>query len=72
MTELKPCPFCGSIDIYAYEPTVYEVGNDASVECQECGAEIRASTLKMAIAKWNRRERNERRSQIETEDKDML
>lgn len=58
MTEkLRPCPFCGSTEIHIYEPTAYEVGNDASVNCENpiCGAEVRASTLKMAIAKWNRR-----------------
>lgn len=54
---LKPCPFCGSVDINTYEPTIYEVGNDASVRCQDpsCGVEVRAPTLKMAVAKWNRR-----------------
>jgi Lar family restriction alleviation protein len=57
MTDLRPCPFCGSTEIYAYEPTMYEMGNDASVNCENpiCGAEVRGCTLKEAIAKWNRR-----------------
>ena len=54
---LKPCPFCGSIEIHTYEPTIYERGNDASVNCENptCGAEVRGDMLKEAIAKWNRR-----------------
>lgn len=54
---IKLCPFCGSTEMHAYEPTIYEMGNDASVNCEDptCGAEIRGKTLKEAIAKWNRR-----------------
>lgn len=57
MTELKPCPFCRCAEIHTYEPTMYELGNDASVSCENpiCGAEVRGSNLKIAIAKWNRR-----------------
>jgi len=57
MTELKPCPFCGSTEIHTYEPTMYEIGNDASVNCENpiCEAEVRGRTLQEAIAKWNRR-----------------
>lgn len=57
MTELKPCPFCGSDEIHTYSPGPYETGNDASVSCENpiCGAEVRGDTLKEAIAKWNRR-----------------
>ena len=55
--ELKPCPFCGSTKIYVYVPTMYEIGNDASVNCENplCGAEVRGESSKEAIAKWNRR-----------------
>lgn len=54
---LKPCPFCGSDEIHTYSPSPYEIGNDASVNCENpiCGAEVRGRTLKEAIAKWNRR-----------------
>lgn len=54
---LKPCPFCDSSEIHTYEPTIYERGNDASVNCENpiCGAEVRGHTLQEAIAKWNRR-----------------
>ena len=57
MTELKPCPFCGSTEIYAYEPTIYEPNEESEIKCQNplCGAIVRGITLKMAIAKWNRR-----------------
>lgn len=55
MTELKPCPFCGSNDIHRFEPTAYEIGDDASVSCEECGAEVRGNTLRIALSKWNRR-----------------
>lgn len=54
---LKPCPFCGSDEVHTYSPSPYEIGNDASVNCENpvCGAEVRGSVLKEAIAKWNRR-----------------
>lgn len=57
MTELRPCPFCGSAEVDTYEPTAYEIGNDASVTCENptCEAEVRGRTLREAIAKWNRR-----------------
>lgn len=60
MIALKSCPFCGSDEIHTYEPTAYEIGNNASVNCENpiCGAEVRGRTLKEAIAKWNRRVRD--------------
>lgn len=51
----KPCPFCGSHDIHTFEPTAYEVGDNASVRCEDCGAEIRGKTLRIALRTWNRR-----------------
>lgn len=51
----KSCPFCGSDDIHTFEPTAYEIGDEASVSCEECGAEIRGKTLVIALRKWNRR-----------------
>lgn len=37
MLELKPCPYCGSEDIYIGIPTS---STTAIVECEECGAVI--------------------------------
>ena len=51
----KPCPFCGSTDIHTYQPTAYEIGNDASVNCESCGAEVRGNNINSAISIWNRR-----------------
>lgn len=51
----KYCPFCGSQDIHKFQPTAYEIGDEASVKCEECGAEVRGETLKIALRKWNRR-----------------
>lgn len=55
MIKLKHCPFCGSTDIHTYQPTAYEIGNKASVNCEICGAEVRGDNLKIAICKWNMR-----------------
>lgn len=50
---LKPCPFCGSIDIELYE--LSEDGN-AYARCLGCGAEGSVQgTLYNAIDSWNRR-----------------
>lgn len=57
MTELKHCPFCGSTYIHTYQPTAYEIGDKASVNCEICGAEVRGDNIKIAIGKWNRRAR---------------
>lgn len=53
MTDLKPCPFCGSSDIGAYEN--YSMCA-IEVVCQECGAIIRSyGNLDNAIKRWNTR-----------------
>lgn len=51
----ESCPFCGSYDIHMFQPTAYEIGDEASVRCEDCGAEIRGETLAIALKKWNRR-----------------
>lgn len=47
MTEaLKPCPFCGSEDVYSYDPEW--------VTCPNCGAEGPPEvTCELAIKSWN-------------------
>ena len=51
MTELKPCPFCGSSDIKApYDYFVY------IVKCENCGAKLTGTYSKEGVeAKWNTR-----------------
>jgi len=52
MNELKPCPFCGSEDLY----TKQHAGM-FSIECNECVAEGPPNTtgIHAAIAAWNKR-----------------
>ncbi len=52
---IRSCPFCGSDNINTFEPKIYEVLDDASVKCGECGAEVHGATLAIALRKWNRR-----------------
>ena len=49
--ELKPCPFCGSEDVFGDKlEDVYRV------ECWDCGAKIESyNKLEDAVAGWNRR-----------------
>ncbi len=58
MTELKPCPFCGSTDI-DYGICTGTMRGFGYVQCENCGAEIRevkkCKTADTAIAAWNRR-----------------
>lgn len=58
MSELKPCPFCSSEEVYAYV-CGYEHTNDCGVECEECGASISGySTSEEACEAWNKRIEN--------------
>ena len=56
MEKLKPCPFCGSIElngIYCEYNLVYPV---FWIECLQCGAQsINKETLDEAVSWWNRR-----------------
>lgn len=50
--NLKPCPFCGSIDL--------DIGDnwcvgDAYVHCNSCGGHIEGKRELNAILKWNKR-----------------
>lgn len=60
--KLKPCPFCGSLEITIkdnYDPVIEE--EDWIIECGGCGTAFIASNDGMPcsrselIARWNRR-----------------
>ena len=52
MDDLKPCPFCGSIDV---EEKQYG-DNEFWVSCADCGARISEyEDYDEAIEAWNRR-----------------
>lgn len=63
MSELKPCPFCGSkAEIIEIEPHTHMIAGivpdcegEAFVECTCCGAVIGARTAEEVSAIWNRR-----------------
>ena len=53
--ELKPCPFCGSVDIEWFEIWEEEGGVSFVVECQECFISTADEPLKDVAKKvWNR------------------
>lgn len=57
MTELKPCPFCGSEDIREHSgyPLHYWI-----VKCKHCGAKICVyGSHQQAVSFWNRRTNHE-------------
>ena len=64
MNELKPCPFCGSKDIFmnVIPPHTHIFANmpvymgSATVECKHCEAAIIRDTKAEAIIAWNRRD----------------
>ena len=53
MTELKPCPFCGSPPI---EPWVRDWENTYSAYCSKCGCiGPSARNEEEAVSQWNKR-----------------
>ena len=46
MTNLKPCPFCGSEDLHIF-------ALDDGVKCMNCGAKI--TGVPNWVDRWNRR-----------------
>ena len=51
--ELKPCPFCGSDELFIDEG---EYRNDYSINCTDCGCRIGYfDTYAQAASAWNRR-----------------
>lgn len=49
--ELKPCPFCGGMNLYYAEGMFY------AVECADCGGKVVGAyrTEEEAVKAWNRR-----------------
>mgnify|MGYP002624665483 CR=1 FL=1 len=57
MTELNPCPFCGSEELFI-DPGEYRA--DYMIMCVDCGGRIGYFPSKaQAIAAWNRRANND-------------
>ena len=54
MTELKPCPFCGSNATLKY-PREGELGYSATITCNKCHVEMWAASKEEVIEMWNRR-----------------
>ena len=57
MSELKPCPFCGSDDV-ALDEFAYRIGDgewESKVICYECHANTGFYTKQEAVEAWNRR-----------------
>lgn len=54
---LKPCPFCGSIDV-EYSAPVTPRNYVAVVQCNGCGIRVSCNSLSVTDA-WNRRLKNE-------------
>ena len=57
MTELKPCPFCGSTDVHLIENDCGK--SEVSITCKDCNVWVDhmfdAMTKEQAIELWNRR-----------------
>ena len=57
MTELKPCPFCGSTDVHLIENDPGK--SEISITCKDCNVWVDhmfyAMTKEQAIELWNRR-----------------
>lgn len=68
MTELKPCPWCGTVGHDLFDLwDIFDAGHIAHVHCTRCGADgpsVYSETsaddaIKMARQKWNRRKSND-------------
>lgn len=66
MEELKPCPFCGSENVYGIEFKVLPV---MQVECKDCGVDVdfgyskrktKQAVRNNTIRLWNTRDKNDR------------
>jgi len=54
MTELKPCPFCGSHDVKHYTTGDYGFPFDY-VRCRDCSVSVRENSEQAATTAWNTR-----------------
>ena len=58
MAKLKPCPFCGSVDVKVHNP--YFTDNYYMVQCYGCNCNTALyKTVNQAVEAWNRRAENE-------------
>ena len=56
MTELKPCPFCGSEDVHTAFYHFDDTGSKAVVECRNCYCSSgHYNDLQNAVKQWNTR-----------------
>jgi Lar family restriction alleviation protein len=59
MNELKPCPFCGNIDIKIHAPYFTE-NRYVMVQCYSCNCSTAVyKTVDQAVEAWNRRTKEE-------------
>ncbi|AVD59014.1 hypothetical protein C4E49_06125 [Morganella morganii] len=52
--KLKPCPFCGCVDITIHSPSSHGL-TLYGVACDECGVRVKRFDEDEAITAWNRR-----------------
>lgn len=53
--KLKPCPFCGSKNIYLYS-NITNITSRWRVLCKDCDAQVGRYVMKeQAVDAWNRR-----------------
>ena len=68
MTELKPCPFCGSDDCQ-----MLPFGDQVYVHCNDCGGESGFDlTAEKAAEKWNRRTKKSAQVSVSQRRKKMV
>lgn len=54
MIKLKPCPFCGSRDVYFDEENGMDVDRD-HIQCLGCGVVVRYGCRRELVGLWNKR-----------------
>lgn len=53
--KLKPCPFCGSVNV----EIVHQTGMAPQIWCHNCGVKMEGGILTILVGKWNRRYKEE-------------